>query len=221
MKFIEEYEKALAQKINSMKYSEESKTFKISDIYTVDHLKVLPKPPENNSSETRKELKYLEDITSYVSMKNRILVKKVDKDPLELYIDIFTDMGQPMPVKKFRTLWSKVDPVVMSLKYLHNRPRPNQLGEKLGYKINVIKTDTHQSPAYPSGHTAYAAVAAHLFSAMYPKFSDKFFHRVGIAGKARCLQGVHFPSDNEAAMLLASSVWQDVRYKLFPEIKID
>ena len=36
-------------------------------------------------------------------------------------------------------------------------------------EINVLITDTHQTPAYPSGHTMYAELAAHMLSDMYPE----------------------------------------------------
>ena len=82
-----------------------------------------------------------------------------------------------------------------------------------------LESDSMKSPAYPSGHTAYAALGAYLLADMYPEQSSEFFGKVGDAGHARCLQGVHYPSDNEAAMVITGAIWQDVRYKMFPELK--
>jgi len=42
---------------------------------------------------------------------------------------------------------------------------------------------------------------------------------INLAGFARCLQGVHYPSDNEASMVISGAIWQDVRYKLFPNLQ--
>ena len=47
----------------------------------------------------------------------------------------------------------------------------------------------------------------------------KFFRKISDAGLARCLQGVHYPSDNEASMVISSAIWQDLRYKLFPDLE--
>jgi len=105
------------------------------------------------------------------------------------------------------------------LKHKFNRPRPKQLGDLLNYKINVTESRTHHTPAYPSGHTVYAALGAYLFSDMYPHKSSEFFKMISLAGLARCLQGVHYPSDNEASMVISGAIWQDVRYKLFPQLE--
>ena len=48
-------------------------------------------------------------------------------------------------------------------------PRPgqaeeDQLADLLDYNINVTESRTHHTPAYPSGHTVYAALGAYLFS---------------------------------------------------------
>ena len=124
-----------------------------------------------------------------------------------------------MPNSAFDKVWNITRPIIMNLKYQYNRPRPVQIAERLGFKVNVVETKTHQTPAYPSSHTTYAAMAAYLLSDMYPNLSSDFFRRIGEAGLARCLQGVHYPSDNEAAMVISGAIWQDIRYKLFPDLE--
>ena len=44
----------------------------------------------------------------------------------------------------------------MLLKYYFNRPRPEQIAPYYEYRINVMYTETHHTPSYPSGHTIYA-----------------------------------------------------------------
>ena len=121
--------------------------------------------------------------------------------------------------KDFKKIYNLIYPVIMNLKYQYNRPRPEQLAERLGFKVNVVKTKTHQTPAYPSGHTVYAAIGAYLLADMYPELSSDFFRKIGETGLARCLQGVHYPSDNEASMVISGAIWQDLRYKLFPDLE--
>ena len=34
------------------------------------------------------------------------------------------------------------------------------------------------------------------------------------------LQGVHYPSDNDASMVVASAIYEDIKYDMFPDIEI-
>ena len=80
-------------------------------------------------------------------------------------------------------------------------------------------TETIHTPSYPSGHSAYAAICAYLLAAMYPEHSSHFFGHVGEVSMARMKQGVHYPSDTEASMVITGAIWEDIRYKMFPSLK--
>ncbi len=216
---IVDLDKAFSENINSVKYTDSKKSWKVSNGITIDWKNVLPKPPENNSEETRKELQYLQSITKSLSTADENLIYLVDKEPLDLYNGILKEYNLQMPKTAFDKVWNITRPIIMNLKHQYNRPRPEQLAERLGFKVNVVKTKTHHTPAYPSGHTAYAAMGAYLLADMYPELSSDFFRKIGEAGLARCLQGVHYPSDNEASMVISGAIWQDIRYKLFPDLE--
>ena len=216
---ISALDKAFSENINSVKYTDSKKSWKVSDGITIDWRNVLPDPPANNSKETAKELEYLQAITKNLTISDRNLIELVDKEPLDLYNPILRRHDLKMPKSDFDKMWNLTYPVIMNLKHKYNRPRPEQLAERLGFKVNVVKTKTHQTPAYPSGHTAYAAMGAYLLADMYPELSSDFFRKIGEAGLARCLQGVHYPSDNEASMVISGAIWQDIRYKLFPDLE--
>lgn len=216
---LSELDKSVVNTIDSIKYKSKTKTLKVSDKITIDWEGVLPEPPANTSEETKKELGYLHLLTSNLTPENRGLVKLVDKEPLDLYKPIFDKIGEKLPLKEFKKANTILEPIIKNLKDKFNRPRPKQLGDIMGFDIKVIETSTHHTPAYPSGHTAYAAIAAYLFADMYPYYSSEFFKMIGLAGFARCLQGVHYPSDNEASMVITGAVWQDIRYKLFPQLE--
>ena len=216
---IVDLDKAFSENINSVKYTDSKKSWKVSDRITIDWRNVLPDPPANNSKETRKELEYLQAITKNLTISDRNLIELVDKEPLDLYASVLKSHGLKMPNLDFDKIWNITRPIIMNLKHQYNRPRPEQLAERLGFKVNVVKTKTHQTPAYPSGHTAYAAMGAYLLADIYPELSSDFFKKIGEAGLARCLQGVHYPSDNEASMVISGAIWQDIRYKLFPDLE--
>ena len=219
MNIVSEINKSISSTLDSVVYTSKTKTWKVNSILTIDWRGVLPEPPKNTSEETKKELEYLQNITNNLSYEDKNLIQLVDKEPLDLYKPIFQKMGQPIPKKEFEKIWRISEPVVMNLKHKFNRPRPKQLADLLDYNINVTKTKTHNTPAYPSGHTVYAAMGAYLFADIYPRYSSEFFKMIGLAGLARCLQGVHYPSDNEASMVISGAIWQDIRYKLFPELQ--
>lgn len=210
--------KEISNKLDTLTYTDEKKNWDVGDDITIGWENVLPEPPSNTSERTKKELEYLSSLTKSLTPKQRELVSIVDKEPLDLFRPTIKKNNLKFDESDFTKLHNATLPVIMNLKYQYNRPRPDQLSPFYGLEINVIETKTHQTPAYPSGHTAYAAFAAYLLSDMYPEFSSEFFRQVGVAGYARCLQGVHYPSDNEASMVISGALWEDLRYKLFPDL---
>jgi hypothetical protein len=59
MKYIEELDKILLENINKVKYSDEVKTFKVSEAVTIGWDSVLTEPPLNSSETTKEELVYI------------------------------------------------------------------------------------------------------------------------------------------------------------------
>jgi len=78
MNIISKINKSLAERIDSIVYTTDKKTFKVSNQLTIDWANVLPEPPKNSSKETKKELKYLADITDNLSISQKNLVYLVD-----------------------------------------------------------------------------------------------------------------------------------------------
>ena len=207
-----------AKNIDKIAYTDSPESWKVSDKITIGWEAVLPEPPKNSSPTTLKELNYLSSLTNRLTIPQKELVELVDNEPLDLFNRTLAKNGLYFNKSTFDEVWNIALPVVKNLKWLHNRPRPDQLAPFFGIRINVVESETHHTPAYPSGHTAYAALGAHLLSSMYPECSDSFFYSIKLAGYARCVQGVHFPSDNAAGMVIAGVIWEDIKYDLFPEL---
>ena len=216
MKYVHEADAALNNKrIETLKYSFDiPKKQKISKQVTIYWKGGLPAPPANDSDVTRDELEYLSDLTRLRTPQEEELVRLVDDDPLRLYLDVAKKRRIRLPKQRIKRAWNICWPVVRNLKWQYNRPRPEQLGSMLGYNIKVMKTDTHQTPAYPSGHTVYAGLIAAIASEEHPEYSSEFYQLVGTVGLARCLQGVHYPTDNDASMVISGALWEDIRHKL-------
>ena len=218
MNYIIGADKFISEQIKNMKYTDKPKTWKVSDEITIGWDDILPDPPTNDSETTKKELVYLAKLTKSVSSAQLDLIKLVDEEPNDLFHKTMKNLDVEFPKEIFDRSWNIIKPAIMNLKYMHNRPRPYQLAEKYGLNIKLRDSKTAQTPAYPSGHTAYTALSAYILAAKYPQFAEHFFDKIQAAGMARMLMGVHYPSDNEASMIITGALWEDIRYKLFPEL---
>ena len=218
MNYIIGVDKVIKEQLRSIKYTDNPKTWDVSDKITIAWDDILPDPPSNDSDVTKKELVYLSELTRNRSNSQVELIKLVDKEPNDLYHKTLKRLNLEFPQDIFDKSWNILKNIIKNLKHQHNRPRPYQISDKYGIAINLLDSKTAKTPAYPSGHTAYAALGAYILAAKYPAHSEHFFDKVSTAGMARMLMGVHYPSDNEASMIIAGAVWEDIRYKLFPEL---
>ena len=161
--------------------------------------KMIPPPPKNSSTTTAKELKLVAESVKSRSAKEIDLIITVDKEPLELFYKFLKNKKLLFPKHTFDDYYNIVEQYIYALKNYHNRARPEQLAPYHNIELDIMYTDTHDTPSYPSGHTMYAALAAHILSDRYPKYRKDFFDLAKYCGLARILQGVHFPSDNTAS----------------------
>ena len=219
MNYIIGADKFISEQVKDMKYTDSPRTWEVSDDITIGWDNVLPDPPSNDSETTRKELIYLSNLTRNVSNSQIDLIKLVDKEPNDLFHKTLKNLNIEFPKDIFDKSWNIIKPIILNLKHRHNRPRPYQLAEKYGIKIILRDSETAKTPAYPSGHTAYTALSAYILAAKYPQHAEHLFDKVSVAGMARMLMGVHYPSDNEASMIITGALWEDIRYKLFPELQ--
>ena len=72
---ISALDKAFSENINSVKYTDSKKSWKVSDRITIDWKNILPDPPANNSKETQKELDYLQAITKNLTFRDKNLIE--------------------------------------------------------------------------------------------------------------------------------------------------
>ena len=213
-KFIAQINKTVLSAIDSMVFSEDVEPDRnVAKIVSIDWKNVLSGQKPNSSDTTLEELQYLEKITKSRTKAEEEMVMIVDDNVTDLFMPYLKKHDLKLPKKLIDTLWDNIFyPATMNLKWQYNRPRPYQLGPKRGIDINHIETDTHDSPAYPSGHTAYGVMLASILSDLYPDHSSELYELANKVGKARELQGVHYPSDNNAAMVVIGAMWEDIKY---------
>ena len=206
-----------SDKINSIKYEDspsddhKREMNEKTPLITIDWENIIPEPPSNTSDVTKMDLEQVQRLTRNISKDDYDLVMTVDDDPENLFRPYAKKMGLHYPQDLIDKAIQHIDVVVLKLKYKFRRARPYQLAPHLGYFISVLTTGTHQTPAYPSGHQAQGAMAAEVLSSLYPEHKTQWYKFAGLTGKARVMQGVHYPSDNEASMILARVLWENIK----------
>lgn len=218
MSLIDDIQKNLAEKIDqvdSLKYKQNydylktpSANISFPELNGIDLFNIVQKPEKNSSPKTKKELDYVAKLANSRTIKQIELVYSVDKNPMFLYEPIIEKFNLDFPYHKFNTIYENiVSPLVDHLKNYYNRARPFQLAELYNIKIDRIITKTHHTPSYPSGHTMYAGLISEILSSIYPEKKTIFEDLVKKTALSRVLQGVHYPSDNEASIKIIKTIY--------------
>ena len=209
-----------SEKLNSIKYegspNERDQRWmnKKHPLVTIDWKEILPAPPKNTSEVTRLELKEVERLTRSLSNEQFDLVMAVNDEPLHVFEPYLKRHSLHYPKELVDLALDNIYPIWLKLKYYHKRARPFQIAPHFGSVISVIQTSTHQTPAYPSGHQTEGATIAEVLCSVYPEHKSSFHEASALVGTARLLQGVHYPSDNEAGKRLAKICWENVKENL-------
>ena len=194
--------------IDNIKYTTKTvEDQKVSKLIDFDYKSILDNPPINSSGSTLKELIYISKITNNRDNKDIEFLNKIDKNPASLVMDFCKNKKITFPQKDFDNLYDIIKPLILNTKYYFNRARPYQLAKLYGLTIDVIETDTHQTPSYPSGHTVYARLAGNIVSSSHPEFKYELDQIVNRSAYARVLQGVHYPSDNTASIIFTDFIF--------------
>lgn len=179
---------------------------------------VLGQPPKNTSKTTIKELKKISKITKDLSSGQVDLLLKFDQDPWSIFEDRLLKNGFRQDkiddLKwKFDEVWANHKNLLKVFKWHWNRPRPDQIAPFYGMEIPVITTDTHHTPAYPSGHVAIAGLMNLIVENVGGSSCCKDL--VGMMGWARMAQGVHYSSDNAAGAKMAEYMWKQLNGTMY------
>ena len=109
---------------------------------------VLPRklPPENDSSLTLKEIKYLASIEP-----NPEFVESND-DVVEVFMNLIEKHNTNITKKQLKKIVRESIKFIMELKYKYNRPRPYQIAKFYDIDLNGTQLDSMKTPSFPSGH---------------------------------------------------------------------
>jgi acid phosphatase (class A) len=179
----------------------------------------IPAPPANSSAQTRAELNYLlqlqqhrtkldEASSMYMAGIFYNLKTKPEDSTYAYYRQNLFHVGRsignwfnpsdlPLTADLIAHVWQDASYFIWSFKYKYLRVRPYVLDP------DIRNLEDANWAAYPSGHAANSYVNAYIFQELAPEFSDVFIKDAYDMAHSRELIGVHYPSDSEAARLLA------------------
>ena len=170
----------------------------------------LPEPPSNDSRESRSELFQIKRALRDISPEIKRVINSADDDPVGMFISFALKNGLRYDEEYLRQVRNQLQPLILKLKYLFNRPRPYQLADAIGIEFNPVEKKSASTPSYPSGHATQAHVISNVLSRMNPGFERELENIADQISLTRFQAGVHYLSDITAGKELANMIESDI-----------
>ncbi len=154
-------------------------------------------PPDNESEETKKEIKYLRSI----KLNNKFFKDK--DDILENFTDFLDEKEIKYDKKLLKKLINNSKDIILLLKDHYKRPRPFKLDKT--FKDPALKSTTGYS--YPSGHSTQSNLVSMVLGKMYPKYKKDFIKIAEDIMYSRQMAKAHYPSDIKFGKKLATALF--------------
>ena len=175
--------------------------------FDISQYKSTP-PPKNSSNQTFRELISLDKI---MMPPNQIKAA----DHIDNYFkEYFTQNNLDFPAKDVRKIVQDSRPIIQTLKYFYNRPRPAQIAKALSLKFHNEPLETAKTPSSPSGHSTQAFLVGKYLSAIYPEHSVNIMKLADDISKSRLAANVHYPTDSIFGERIALALYLYMRNKL-------
>ena len=142
------------------------------------------KPPADNSLKTLSEIKQL-------------LKKPIDKKFVVDNDKVRKGFKKIVDDKNIDKIADASEPIILKLKKFYNRPRPKELAENFGMKIETIELPSMQTPSYPSGHSTQAYLLYSYLSKKYPSKANELLEKAKDISDSRNVARAHYKSDSE------------------------
>lgn len=201
--------------VDQLFYFDHVTEYPVPDIVDIDWKTILPKPELNSSKKTYNEMIEVYNKTKQRSIKQIDMIKKIDFNPNFYLFELMSNLNLKFPADIFKEMYSIMKPILMNTKNIYNRSRPYQLGKLYDMDFDVIVTSTHHTPSYPSGHTFYTRLGCNIVENDYPNLKNELNKIVNMTAEARMAQGVHYRSDNNAAIILADYLYKYLKQKIY------
>ena len=197
--------------LKSMVYSEEIKPKhkKKIDMKTSlwDENIILPRviPPENDSSLTLKEIKYLAEIKP-----NEDVAEKGD-DVLENFMDLIEKHEVNVSREFIDRIIKESAKFIMDLKYKFNRPRPFQIAEFYHIDLNGTQLDSMKTPSFPSGHAVQGYLIGEYLASVDNLNGYIYRDKAEEIAESRIIAKAHYPSDKAYGKTIAKALFRGMK----------
>jgi hypothetical protein len=143
---------------------------------------------------TLKELDYL---MSLVPLRDhyRAFLEETDTDMVTTFLLLAEELGVPVDPEVLQEEASEAAVLITKLKWLYNRPRPEQVAQESGIDFAPMSSNTAHTPAYPSGHAIQGYLLASQLSGIAPQHRAAFMDLAHRCAWGRVVAGHHWPSD--------------------------
>jgi acid phosphatase (class A) len=185
---------------------------------------LLAPPPPPGSAAQAEELRRLEDIEAARTEAEARAAKADSSRSVFRFADAlgpdFREDRLPLSAALFHQVAAETEQIVDHAKGVFVRPRPFSTDPALHPLLGTPadgSRPTGRSPAYPSGHSAFASVTAILLAQAVPERKAAIFGRAQAYANNRLVAGVHYPSDVAAGTIsgtvIAAALMEDPRFR--------
>lgn len=164
----------------------------ISPIRYIIFLPSIPIYPDNE-----KEVLKVEEAIKLRNKHDIDFFYLTDKSVSSAFVNIV-----PLSIQEINDMITQLNviSIILFFKYLINRPRPKQIKPNL----NVLKSISADTPAYPAGHAFQAYYLAKKIGKTYPDLQPQLDAIAERCNSVRIKAGLHYPSDGEFAKQLVN-----------------
>jgi hypothetical protein len=156
--------------------------------------------PSNESEEAKKEIEYLIPIVENLSNETELQKRyELYDSDFENYI-INVVSNSPKVSKSevediVKSLHDDIVALLVKLKYHYQRIRPFTLAYYMNLPFYPFKSDSADSPSYPSGHAFQAKIYCEVLGNRYPQYYKALQALATDVSVSRMSLGLHYPSD--------------------------
>lgn len=214
------------QKLNLIKHEGKIKEVdkkelgELFDLSVLDEIDIMP-PPANDSRKTKEEIEGMIDNINNLSDEQKSQYLNTDDDTSYYIKQYMSNEDLDWNSKDIEKITDSARHVGRHFKNKFMRPRPYQLADELGMNMKYFKTDTSESPSYPSNHALQARVVAQYYASIYPEHRSQLMQAAELSGQGRVDAGVHYPSDKMAGYQLADKAMKYFKHDILEDAPVN
>jgi hypothetical protein len=166
--------------------------------------------PKNSSEATKEELNQIVDSIKLLQKNDEHLnrYKTYDRYLFKYFIDgLIKGEQDAVEVKNLiESIKNDISPLLLKLKYFHQRPRPYQLAEYYKLKLFPYQSFSADSPSFPSGHAYQGKILTEVIGNLYPQTYSFMTNLFDDIMYSRLYLGLHYQSDIDVGIFCAEKV---------------